>query len=111
MPEVVPSLSLSSETLPRVPSPLPEIFVATPRLASRVSRDLKEGHLRKLAPSLYTTNVTEAPESLVRRQLWQVASLVFPGAVHPIYPVYRRPQVIQKIIVIIYYSPLHCSRS
>jgi hypothetical protein len=81
MPEVVPSLSLSSETLPRVPSPLPEIFVATPRLASRVSRDLKEGHLRKLAPSLYTTNVTEAPESLVRRQLWQVASLVFPGAV------------------------------
>jgi len=38
-------------------------------------------------------------------------ALVFPGAVHPIYPVYRRPQVIQKIIVIIYYSPLHCSRS
>ena len=36
--------------------------------------------MRKLAPTLYTTNVAEAPESLVRRQLWQIASLVFPAA-------------------------------
>jgi hypothetical protein len=67
--------------LPRTASPLPEIFLSTPQLASRVSRDLKEGRIRKLAPTVYTTNVTEAPESLVRRQLWQVASLVFSGAV------------------------------
>jgi hypothetical protein len=67
--------------LPRTPSALPEIFLSTPQLASRVSRELKEGRVRKLAPSLYTTNVTEAPETLVRRQLWQVASLVFPDAV------------------------------
>jgi hypothetical protein len=67
--------------LPRHASPLPDIFVSTPQLASRVSRDLKEGRVRKLAPTIYTTNVTEAPELLVRRQLWQLASLVFPDAV------------------------------
>jgi hypothetical protein len=42
---------------------------------------LKEGRVRKLAPTICTTNVTEAPELLVRRQLWQLASLVFPDAV------------------------------
>ena len=73
--------ALSGQTLPRPPSPLPEIFLTTPQLASRVSRDLKQGRVRRLAPSIYTTNVTDAPESLVRRQLWQVASLVFPNAV------------------------------
>jgi hypothetical protein len=46
-----------------------------------VSRELKEGRVRKLAPSVYTTNVAEAPESFARRHIWQVASLVFPGAV------------------------------
>ena len=65
----------------RAASPLPEIFLSTPQLASRISRDLKEGRVRKLAPAVYTTNVTEAPEAFVRRQLWQVASLVFPDAV------------------------------
>ncbi len=39
---------------------------------------MKEGRVRKLAPTVYTTNVTEAPESIVRRLLWQLASLVFP---------------------------------
>ena len=67
--------------MPRPASPLPEIFLSTPQLASRVSRDLKEGRVRRLAPTLYTTNVAEAPESLVRRHLWQIASLVFPAAV------------------------------
>ena len=67
--------------MPRVPSLLPEIFVSTPQLASRVSRELKEGRVRRLAPSVYTTNVAEAPESFIRRHVWQVASLVFPGAV------------------------------
>lgn len=73
--------TLSPEFLPRPVLPLPDFFLSTPELASRVSRDLKEGRIRKLAPTIYTTNVTEAPESLVRRQLWQLASLVFPEAV------------------------------
>jgi hypothetical protein len=74
-------LPVSSEILPRSSAPLPEVFLTTPQLASRVSRDLKEGRVRKLAPAVYTSNVTEAPERLVRRQLWQIASLVFPDAI------------------------------
>ena len=67
--------------MPRLTIPLPELFIATPQLASRVSRDLRDGRVRKLAPALYTTSVQEAPEVLVKRLLWQIASLVFPGAV------------------------------
>ncbi len=55
--------------------------MSTPALAARVSRDLKAGRVRRLAPALYTTNVIEPAESLVRRLLWPIASLVFPGAV------------------------------
>ncbi len=67
--------------MPRPPAPLPEVFLTSPQLAPRISRDLKDGRVRKLAAGLYTTNLTEAPEAVVRRQLWQIASLVFPGAV------------------------------
>ena len=67
--------------MPRPVVPLPEIFVTTPRIAARVSRELREGRVRKLAPTVYTTNIAEAPEDLVRRHVWQVASLLFPGAV------------------------------
>lgn len=67
--------------MPRPATPFPELFLATAQLASRVSRDLKDGRIRRLAPALYTSNVKEAPELLVRRLLWQAASLVFPDAV------------------------------
>jgi len=43
----------------RPASLLPEVFVSTPALAARVSRDLKAGRVRRLAPALYTTNVAE----------------------------------------------------
>jgi len=69
------------KTLSRTAEPLPEIFRTTPALAPRVSRDLKAGRVRRLAPGLYTTNVTDPPEKLVRRLLWLIASEAFPGAV------------------------------
>lgn len=55
--------------------------MATPRLASRLSRALKDGRVRKLATALYTSTVEEPPEALIRRLLWKIASLLFPGAV------------------------------
>jgi hypothetical protein len=67
--------------LSRTAEPLPEIFRTTPALAPRVSRDLTAGRVRRLAPGLYTTNVTESPTKLVRRLLWVIATEVFPGAV------------------------------
>ena len=65
----------------RPPSPLPEVFVSTPARAARISRDLKAGLIRKIATGLYTTDVKQPLESLVRRLLWPIASLVFPEAV------------------------------
>ena len=79
-PEELTRLGSLSETLSRL-APLPEVFVSTPSLAPRLGRELKAGRARELAPGLYTTDVTEAPESLVRRLLWPIASLVFPRAV------------------------------
>jgi len=67
--------------LSRRPSPLPEVFVRTPALAARISRDLKAGLIRKIAPGLYTTDRTEPLDALVRRLLWPIASLLFPNAV------------------------------
>jgi hypothetical protein len=71
----------SPKILPRTAEPLPEVFRATPELGPRLSRDLKAGRIRKLAPAVYTTDVTQPLEALVRRLLWPIASLIFPGAV------------------------------
>jgi len=59
---------------------MPAVFRATPEVASRISRDLKAGRIRRLAPGIYATDVSQPPEALVKRLLWQTASLIFPGA-------------------------------
>jgi fido (protein-threonine AMPylation protein) len=58
----------------------PEVFVSTTSLSAAISRAAKAGRLRKLGSRLYTTNLTEAPEALVRRHLWEIAAGFFPGA-------------------------------
>ena len=57
----------------------PEVFVSTAAMSSAVSRAVATGRLRKLGSRLYTTNLTENPESLVRRHLWDVTAGFFPG--------------------------------
>jgi hypothetical protein len=57
----------------------PEVFVSTAAMSSAVSRAVAVGRLRKLGSRLYTTNLTENPESLVRRHLWDVTAGFFPG--------------------------------
>jgi hypothetical protein len=65
----------------RTAAPLSEVFRRTPADASRISRELKAGRVRRLAPGLYTTNTTEPLDRLVRRLLWPIVSLELPGAV------------------------------
>ncbi len=57
----------------------PEVFVSTAAKSAPVSRAVTAGKLRKLGSRLYTTNLTEAPASLVRRHLWDIAAGFFPG--------------------------------
>jgi hypothetical protein len=61
-------------------SALPEVFISNVELAAAVSREVKRGALRKLASRLYTRNLTEPPEQLVRRNLWPLVAAYLPGA-------------------------------
>ena len=59
---------------------MPEAFVSTAAISREVSRRAKAGRLRKLASRLYTTNLVDAPEAIVRRNLWDIVAGYFPGA-------------------------------
>lgn len=60
---------------------LPEVFVSNASLASWVSKQSKRGKLRKLGSRVYTTNLKENPEILVRRHAWFLVEKLFPSAV------------------------------
>ena len=64
----------------RLVDAMPEAFVSTTAISREVSRRLESGHLRKLASRLYTTNFTDAAETVVRRNLWHIVAGYFPGA-------------------------------
>jgi len=59
----------------------PFLFASDARQSADVSRAAKAGHIRKIGPKLYTTNIADDAEHLVRQNLWQILSLLFPGAV------------------------------
>ncbi|MCY4557847.1 MAG: hypothetical protein OXF79_16010, partial [Chloroflexi bacterium] len=59
---------------------MPEAFVSNAAISAAVSRASRAGRLRKLGSRLYTTNMTDPPETIVRRNLWQIAAGYFPGA-------------------------------
>ena len=59
---------------------LPEAFVSSVETTKAISREVKAGNLRKLASRLYTKNLTDPPEEIVKRNLWQIVGGYFPGA-------------------------------
>ena len=61
-------------------SKMPEVFVSNADLASAVSREAKRGTLRKLASRLYTRNLKDASEEIVKRNLWPLVAAYLPGA-------------------------------
>ena len=62
-----------------LPEEHPEIF--RPENSAAASRATKRGELRRLARGLYTWNLDEDPEQLVRRRWMDVAALYYPDAV------------------------------
>lgn len=56
----------------------PEAFISDASIAVAVSRAVTKGHLRKLAPRLYTSNLTDAPEATIRRNLWPIVGGLVP---------------------------------
>ena len=57
----------------------PEVF--RPADAAAASRAVRRGEIRRLARGLYTTNLDEPAERLLRRRWIEVTALYFPGAV------------------------------
>jgi hypothetical protein len=54
--------------------------VSNAAIASAVAHELKRGTLRKLGSRLYTRNLKDAPEDLVKRNLWPLVASYVPGA-------------------------------
>src|ERR1700726_726356 len=68
--------------MPKIPiSALPEVFVSTTALSAVVSRAVRRSELRQIGSKLYTKNLTDAPERIVRRHLWSLVASYVPGAV------------------------------
>jgi hypothetical protein len=61
-------------------STLPEVFVSNAELAPLVSRETKQGRLRKIGSRLYTRNLREPAERIVQRNLWPLVASYLPGA-------------------------------
>lgn len=49
------------------------MILSTDETSSAVSRAVKGGRLRKLGYRLYSKNLIDPPETVVRRNLWQIA--------------------------------------
>ena len=58
---------------------LPEVVVSHVAISKRISLAVKAGLLRRIASRLYTRNLTDSPEALVRRNLWSIVAGYFPG--------------------------------
>jgi len=72
MPRATPSFSLAEQ---------PEVFFSSTRTSRAIRRRLAAGEVRHIAPRLYTRNLGDPLEDVVRRRVWDVAAGYFPGAV------------------------------
>ena len=60
---------------------LPEVFVSDAAITKAVSREVARGALRKIGTRLYTRNLEEDPEALVRRNWYHLITAYFPDAI------------------------------
>lgn len=56
------------------------IIFANASKSLEISRAVKAGRMRKLAPKLYTDDLTSPPEDIVRRHRLEIAAHFYPGA-------------------------------
>lgn len=60
---------------------LPEVFLGTADNRNLIAAGLRDGRIRPLRRGLYTTNTVDPPELIVRKNLWQIVSMLCPGGV------------------------------
>lgn len=59
----------------------PEVVLSTGALVRAVRQEVARGRLRKIGPRLYTTNLTDDPADIVRRNLWVLLGHLVPGTI------------------------------
>jgi hypothetical protein len=62
------------------PPAWPTVFLSSAGISARVRRDVAAGRLREIGLRVYTTNMDEPLEAVVRRHLWRIVSLLAPEA-------------------------------
>ena len=50
-------------------------------ISKQISKLEKDGQIKKIAPRLYTSNLEDRPETIVRRNLYSILGNLYPGAV------------------------------
>jgi len=66
-----------------IPLHLQEILFATSDLAEskQLSKLIKQGAVRKIAPKIYTPNFTDTPEVIIQRNLFMIQGRLYPKVV------------------------------
>ncbi len=67
----------------KLPLHLQEVIFSSqePKISIQISKLLKSGVIRKIAPRVYSSNLDEAIESIIRRNLFQILGSLYPGAI------------------------------
>src|SRR5687767_10356997 len=73
-------MTLPAKKLPFSLVALPEVFVSSKETSSAVSKAVSTGRLRKLGSRLYTKNLTEPADQLVKRNWHSLLKDYFPDA-------------------------------
>lgn len=58
----------------------PEVFLSSGAISARVRRAVAAGTLREIGLRVYTTNLQDPVDTVVRRQRWRIVGLLAPGA-------------------------------
>lgn len=76
-------MPLNPEKIParEIVDAMEEAFVSNADISKEVHHRVASGKLRKLASRLYTSNLDDSAEAIVRRNLWSIAAGYFPNAV------------------------------
>lgn len=65
-----------------LPIHLQEVIFSSslPQVSKQISKLEKAGKLRKIAPRVYSPNLTDSPEVIIRRNLFAILGKLYPGA-------------------------------
>lgn len=66
----------------KLPIHLQELIYSSsnPNISRQITKFEQEGIIKKISPRIYTTNFTESPESIIKRNIFQIIANLYPGA-------------------------------